>query len=89
MLNRFNDIIRKIQIPLTAAWLIWVGWTGDLGVSIAAFDKYMAQFDKAVMGGATYPSLFIFSVGIVASWSCYAVWARRTAAREPLTREEG
>lgn len=89
MIIRILDYLRKFQIPIMAAWLIWVGWTGDLGMTITTFDNWMGQLDAAMFRVAGYPSLFLVSVGIAISWVSYWLWLKWSDAmskREPAAK---
>ena len=76
-IEKFNEIVKRYQVPLMAIWAIYFGWTGDFGWTIEAVDQGMTKADAFIVQATTYPSVFMISVGILLSWMSYRVWARR------------
>lgn len=75
-IEKFNEIVKRYQVPLMAAWAIYFGWTGDFGWTIEAVDRGMTKADAFVVQAATYPSVFMIAVGIFLSWASYRLWER-------------
>lgn len=84
VLFQITDYLQKLQIPMMAAYGIYVGWVGDFGWRIESVDGWMARFETSLAGVFAYPSIIGLSVGVGLSWVIYKIWARYAPSTTPL-----